>query len=720
MSERLPAKVLSCASCRQRKIKCDKVQPVCTQCSRVGLECVFPSRKPTRRVARPRQSELLDRINRLESIVGQADPEKLHELDRSSSIPTSSSHPKQRDGAANIAVPEDNSTSSDRSKTPVKDTASRYLSEEFWGHLCKEVEGIKHALDQPSDDEDDEEEQYEESPESYEAASQSPGDPSGFIFGNPEYRERDEPPHPLPKNILRLWGIYVRNVDPLMKILHRPTLNDEIQKYVYSIQSIFITAAEYQLPAPKTALLFCIYFAAVSTLSQEQAQSQFGERKEVLVSRYRINAERALAGADYLNSNDLTTLQAATIYVTMLRCESRGRASWVLTSMIIRLAQAMNLHRDGDGHRYSPFEAEMRRRLWYFITVLDIRGAEDRGSDALLTPSSYNTIRPTNIDDDDFGPSSVGPLKPKATPADNVVCMCTARCSDFGYITHPHAHTADNPAKSIHSEDELIQYVRALENDFIHSADPSNLNSRYASEVARMVILKLWLIVQYPFSANPVVPPMRVSRETMLRTAVSVIELSDRMTDEPWKDRFAWWTRCYVQWHPLAVALAELCVQTQGELAERAWRVVERVYPLWRETVADSSKGPLWRPIRKLYKKAKQAKAEAMMKGLNLNEPPVTGTSTTQQPAAAPDIQPVPSNPQSFPMPEQPVPTFTEPFDSMNMDPSFLFQYPHDLSSFSFEEGLASNLTFDMAPWTEFLQDTQMDYSPGSGGGESI
>ncbi|KFH46474.1 hypothetical protein ACRE_027320 [Hapsidospora chrysogenum ATCC 11550] len=766
MIEGRPKQVLSCASCRQRKIKCDRVQPVCTQCSRAGVECIYPSRKPIRRVPRPRQSELLERISRLESIVGQADPDRLKELDSQAAVSASlGPRPKTRqDHGARAATQEERSTPSDSTgRNPSKETSLRYLSDEFWYHLCEEVDGIKQVLDQPSEDEEDDDDndngqQDSASPESQYTAFQSPGEPSpGFVFGNRWYHERHQPSHPPADMVLRLWAIYVRNVDPLIKILHRPTLERDIQTIVRSGKG-------HQIPPAQNALLFSIYLAAVTTLSEEEALQQLGGGRAALFSRFRIGAERALAAADYLNSSSLVTLQAATIYVTMVRSFSTHRACWVLTSMIVRLGQALNLHRDGDGSRFSPFEAEMRRRLWYFICTLDIRGAEDRGSDAILTPTSYNTILPTNIDDDDFGPDSAGPLTPKPTPADNVICICIARCSIFGYITHPHARDSagDDAQGPLHTEDQLLQVVRTLEDDFIHGADPSHLNSRYASEVARMVILKLWLIVQYPFSAQPTVTPLRASRETMLRTAVSVMELSDRMSGyPPWKGRFDWWTHCYVQWHPLAVALAELCIQTEGELVERAWRVVERVFPLWSYTVADSARGPLWRPIRKLYKKAKEARTAGSIKGLAINDDPATSTSTQRQQqqrqqqqrqqqqrqqqqrqqqqrqqqrrqqqqrqqqqrqqqqrqqqasTSTPDVLP-PSEPVAQVIMDGPCATYSEPFDSMSMDPSYLFQYPTELANVNIDPSLGYNMPVDMAPWNEFLNDTQIDYSPGN------
>ncbi|KAF5003769.1 hypothetical protein FDECE_9699 [Fusarium decemcellulare] len=701
-----PAKVLSCSSCRTRKIKCDKVQPVCTQCSRFGLDCVFPSRKPTRRAPRPRQSELLDRISRLENIVNQADPAKLQQLDDE----TRTSVPG---GAALSATLEDQCSESQAAVAYAASaqTGEKYLSAGFWGNLCAEVEGIKQALDQPSEDDDDDEEG--DSPESLEPAPPVITGPSGFFFGNLDYNEREPLAHPPPDMMIRLWAIYTRNIDPLMKFLHRPTISKQLQAYIES-------PATHSFSPSTTALIFAIYFSAAVCLSPKDCQKQLGESKHVLANRYRIAVERALAEANYLNTNELETLQALTLYATMLRAHSHDRASWALTALVIRLGQALGLHRDGDGHRFTPFKAEMRRRLWHFIVVLDVRGSEDRGSDAILTRARFDTALPTPIDDEDFGPESIGPLVPKTTPAENVICICTATCSGiFGFLSHPHFNSSGQTEHFLYTEEELIAQIRRLENNFIHTARPSHLPSLYASEIARVVILKLWLNIQYPFNGGPAPNRPRVSKETMLRTAISIMELRERMTKLQWEDRFAWWTDTYVQWHPLAVALAELCVQTQGELVDRAWVVVERNFPSSRDNIADTSRGSLWRPIKKLLKKARAARAEALMKSLNLNDANTSmaslmgSTDTMAQPMSYDTSLPT-TLPTSGP-------GVTQPYDTSVMDPSILFEYPPELLNLDLGTGLEQGVPMEWSFWTEFCNDTQMDNSPGgSGTGDSV
>lgn len=106
------------------------------------------------------------------------------------------------------------------------------------------------------------------------------------------------------------------------------------------------------------------------------------------------------------------------------------------------------------------------------------------------------------------------------------------------------------------------------------------------------------------------------------------------MSFEEYEERFKWWKDGYVQWHALSVAIAELCVQTEGILVDRAWVTVDRVLPLLSHNVADSKKGALWRPIRKLLRKARERRAEAQLRRLRINqgeEPAITPSQTTQR-----------------------------------------------------------------------------------------
>ncbi|UPL02827.1 hypothetical protein LCI18_013761 [Fusarium solani-melongenae] len=405
-----------------------------------------------------------------------------------------------------------------------------------------------------------------------------------------------------------------------------------------------------------------MYFSAVTSLSPEACLTHLGEDRAVLVERYKNNVERALNKADFLNSIDLKTLQALVVYVAnnpvqaVLRSHDASRRSWALLALAIRLAKALSLHRDKPTHiSFTPFEAEVRRCLWWSLIILDIRAAEDRGAEASILQGSYDTHLPTNVDDADFGPESYELPVSKTGPTDVSFFLAMAMGSGFfSSIRRPPLGLDPETASPIClpaawppnstplSEDFILLEARRLESLFVtpfEAPPPSptplhsalNMHGSTSTNPAptapkvhpmagltaitvRLIVLKLWLSLQYPFQHHPVsAPPLRaprISRPTMLLTAISILELVALSQREPSGPRFRWWIDVYVQWHPLAVALAELCVETDGEIVERAWRVLDTVLPCIEGTIADTKKGPLWRPVRKLLRKARAARAE--------------------------------------------------------------------------------------------------------------
>ncbi|ETS81216.1 hypothetical protein PFICI_06218 [Pestalotiopsis fici W106-1] len=605
---------LSCSLCRSRKIKCDRVYPCC-HCVRSGSECVFPQRKRMNRPRKTKNSELLNRISRLESIVGNVNMETLRDMDMSdlqvltelkaqvvANEKPPAQPPSSEASTAPKPVPPDTQTEKNQGpKAAIH--PSQYISGDFWSNLVGEVEGLKQALAQDTDSETDDESVFA-SPEAVAASKRQTFATQGLLAGYPSPDSAGPLLHPPAFQIQYLLDMFFDRVDPIVKILHRPTILKMVAR------------GTSKLSSGQESLLFSIYFSAITSLSAEECMSHFGQEQLSLFKHYQIEVERALAAADYLSNNELECLQSLLLYVACLRVHNESRASWVLTAILLRLAQAYNLIQDGDGSHHTFFDAELRRRLWWQVVVLDIRASEDRGTEAMIDPDSYNTHLPLNINDEDFGPDTAVAPPERQGPTDVTFSLCTAQSSSI-FLWVGHAQTRVTSPTRNQSEDEIIAKAQALEQRFITNHDPNHFQSKLAAGLVRMINLKLWLMMQYPLHTrtNSSIPAPRwpkVSREAILQTAVSVMELHEHKHNSSKEGlRFKWWGSTYVQWHPLAVALAELCAQTRGPLVERAWKIVQIVYPKWALVVADSKRGALWRPIRKLYKKAKSARAAA-------------------------------------------------------------------------------------------------------------
>ena len=293
-----------------------------------------------------------------------------------------------------------------------------------------------------------------------------------------------------------------------------------------------------------------------------------------------------------------------------LRSHNESRSAWTLISLAVRIGHALDLHRDPADLSFPPFEVEMRRRLWWQINVLDIRASEDRGSPPMIP--EHSTRLPSNVNDEDLDPKSIQKVTEHAAATEMTFCLISHEVPDV--VRRLNCYVGLNDAPPLNSkdrEDMVKRLEHRLESRYLSHCDTTIPIFWVCSIVGRLIIRKGWLHLQYPSYPQPRAARSEVSRESILRIAVSILELTNMLEANEATTKWTWFFATYVQWHPLAVTLAELCAQTSGPLVERAWTVVNVAFDKWGDRVADTKKGTLWRPIKKLLAKAQAARLQA-------------------------------------------------------------------------------------------------------------
>lgn len=188
--------------------------------------------------------------------------------------------------------------------------------------------------------------------------------------------------HPPPYAAKALWEIYKENVDPLIKVIHVPTF-----------EPVVLDAFNHPEKIPKglECFLFTIYYGAITSLTDEECQAQWGESRTSLLSKYRFGLEQGLARANFLYCDETIVLQALVVFLILLRRNDDARKIWTLTGLAVRIAQSLGMHRDGTHFDLPPFEVEMRRRLWWQVCILDTRSSEDHGCDPTIVETQFDT-----------------------------------------------------------------------------------------------------------------------------------------------------------------------------------------------------------------------------------------------------------------------------------------------------------------------------------------
>jgi len=106
----------------------------------------------------------------------------------------------------------------------------------------------------------------------------------------------------------QLFSIYCDSVDPLCKIIHRPSVQSQID-------SIYTSVEVGREEAGIHATLFAIYGAATISLPANKYSQLMDEPKDCVLRRYRFATEYYLSKADYMESRKLEPLQAFSIYL---------------------------------------------------------------------------------------------------------------------------------------------------------------------------------------------------------------------------------------------------------------------------------------------------------------------------------------------------------------------------------------------------------------------
>ncbi len=252
------------------------------------------------------------------------------------------------------------------------------------------------------------------------------------------------------------------------------------------------------------------------------------------------------------------------------------------------------------------------------ITMLDIRSSEDRGSDNMVLKGTYNTRVPLNINDDDMDPESqviterAGFTEMTFSRISHDVSVVVRR---FNYYPLEIGDEEQPQSMSFGERSQLISECNQhIEKTYLVHCDVTNPLAFVAATVARLIMSRMWLGLYHPLPEEiRRSPQQRTTRDRILQVAIEVLEYAHLLEREPALAQWRWLFSTWVQWHALAVTLATLCVHNQGPLVARAWRIIDLVYDAWAVRIADSTRGMLWRPIKKLMGKAQANRRSGTM-----------------------------------------------------------------------------------------------------------
>lgn len=347
------------------------------------------------------------------------------------------------------------------------------------------------------------------------------------------------------------------------------------------------------------------------------------------------------------------TVQAFVLFLVCVRRHDDTRFVWALTGLAIRIAQSLGLHRDGTKFGLSPFDTEMRRRLWWQVCILDVRASEDHGSDPSIMDPSFDTEQPLNINDADLDPNATEPPTPRIGVSEMTFCLIRYEICSLSRrlsYTPPGPGPCRQSAQSWTLEDKermIKETADKLEDKYLQYCENAGPLYWVSATVARLITAKMSLIVYHPFTQPG--KPTSLSQDVkdrLFMASIEIMEYSQRLESEISTKQWGWLFHTYIQWHAIAYILGELSCRPQSIIVERAWRAMDVVFSEWDGAVFKTKTGLLWQPMRKLLARARRKREENLANhqtGLTLGmdskyiRPPPSGAVPTRTPNIAQD-----------------------------------------------------------------------------------
>ncbi|KAF2674133.1 hypothetical protein BT63DRAFT_449121 [Microthyrium microscopicum] len=374
---------LSCMPCRTGKLKCDRQQP-CDQCLKRARDssCTYlppPKKKPRRPMSTKErishlETLLIQMMNNDQSPTADGREETTESVQQHTPESTFGESPGRDDlvGTGTLG------------KLQTSNGETSYVGSTHWEAVLAGISELKAAL----------------GTEAFRTPSPSPEDRL-LVLGRPtvtrEYLLKCCPPREVSEKLL--WHLF-NSTNPLTPSIHRPTFSKEYDQYLEN-------------PSKTPTVWLALFF---SMLSLGSSMARFHKNTEGNTANNDNNAEKFISLAnEALVLSDITRPQKYVIEALVMHIGSihvRSHADdqfriWIICGVLLRLCLKMGYHRDPSYYPFlTPFEGEMRRRIWHNITIFDHLLSFSVGLPSMIRDMQCDTKLPRNLQDGDFGPDT--------------------------------------------------------------------------------------------------------------------------------------------------------------------------------------------------------------------------------------------------------------------------------------------------------------------------
>ena len=271
-----------------------------------------------------------------------------------------------------------------------------------------------------------------------------------------------------------------------------------------------------------------------------------------------------------------------------------------LTGVCLRIARRLGLHKDGTTLGLSPFEVEMRRRLWWQITIFDCKVTELCGLRASQDVQG-DTKPPLNVNDSDLTVDMTEAPAERSEITEMVFSRIRAQLGHFLAKTAPPPMSFDSfrsSSMTLSAKDELIDNLQdSLEQEFLRYCDPLQPLHLASSILSRTAICKGRLMVHTPFQyADQGMNIPESESDIIFNNGMKIIEYCNMLHSARNLQGYRWYFGSNFPWDSVIFILMELRRRKAGPNVDYAWSQITQLFQNFPEVITGSG-NPLWMAV---------------------------------------------------------------------------------------------------------------------------
>lgn len=262
-----------------------------------------------------------------------------------------------------------------------------------------------------------------------------------------------------------------------------------------------------------------------------------------------------------------------------------------MLGVAIRVAQRIGIDNESSLSKCSPFEGEMRRRLWWSLLAFDTRMGDLMGGSVEVLDPTWNCRVPLNVADTDLRPDMKILPNAQAKPTEALFAVIRGQLGDYVRHTHMHLDFSNPALKAMVKRTENSPPIGAefsrleeiIEDRYLKYCDQENPIHFMTVWSTRALLAKYRLMEQNLKFASSAARQTEAEHDLATNLALTMLECDTKAMTSTLSKGFQWMNHWYFPFPGYYQTVQDLRRRPDHKRAWHAWEVMSDNYEAWFE-----------------------------------------------------------------------------------------------------------------------------------------